>query len=96
MLIEEIDRLLEKEMSPFKRKDVLNKGPRGGENRKANKWDCECSDYECTCKNKDTGRKKTVKIKKKYKKGYNKEYKQHMPYKRWRSKVRKKRDKKKS
>jgi len=91
MLVSYVQALLEKKMSPFKRKDTLNDGPRGGENAKASKWDCKCKNYKCTCTD-DEGNKKSFKIKKGYKKKYNREYKGHMPYKRWRSKVRKDRD----
>jgi len=59
---------------PYKNKNTLGPGPRGGTNKKVPEWDCKCSNYTCQCKGKE-GRKKTVKIDKGYKKVYNSEYK---------------------
>jgi hypothetical protein len=74
-LVERAQEILEKTKHwPFKTKDPLGPGPRGGTNKKADKWDCKCSNYSCICTNKE-GQKKKVKISKSYKKAYNKEYK---------------------
>jgi len=103
MLVDYIDALLEKDMSPFKRLSSLGPGPGGGVHGKrtvdkANEWDCDCSGGECVCTGKGDkkGRTKTFKSggKAATKKQYNIDYKQHGPYKRRRSKVRAERDKK--
>lgn len=61
--------------NPFKTKKHLGPGPRSGENSQTRKWKCACpTPYKCLCK---AGKKrKTVRIKRAYKKDYNKEYKQ--------------------
>jgi hypothetical protein len=60
--------------NPFKTKTKLGPGPRKGTNTQTHKWRCACATpYKCLCK---SGKKrKTVKIKRDYKKGYNHEYK---------------------
>jgi len=74
-LVERAEALLEKtKFWPFKTKSKLGPGPRGGENQKADKWDCKCAGYNCVCKNNE-GQTKKVKINKSYKRQYNKEYK---------------------
>lgn len=60
--------------SPFKNKGHLGKGPRGREMDVKDYWDCKCANYKCQCTNSDGGKRK-VKIKKGYKRAYNKQYK---------------------
>jgi hypothetical protein len=75
-LIEEAQRLFEvgKEHWPYKNKSTLGPGPLKGTNKQSDFWDCNCSNYRCTCKGPE-GQRKIVKIKKAYKKWYNKLYK---------------------
>jgi len=96
MLVERIDALLEKEMSPFKRKGTLKDGPRGRTVGKKDEWDCTVTDGDVTCigKGDKKGQTKKWTVKKSTKDAYNADYKQHRPYKLWRSKVRAERDKK--
>lgn len=81
LFLEGADRLDEegKKHSPFKRKQKLGPGPRGGTNTKTGEWDCNCNGYQCQCTH-DDGSKKTIKIKRGYKQKYNKQYKK------WKSK----------
>jgi len=57
---------------PFKRKSKLGPGPRKGTLSQADKWDCTCNNYVCSCKGPDG--KKTVRIDRAYKAAYNREY----------------------
>lgn len=60
--------------NPFKSKDHLGPGPRGGQNSKTDNWKCSCATpYKCLCR--AGKRKKVVRIKRDYKKVYNKQYK---------------------
>jgi hypothetical protein len=62
--------------NPFKNKSRLGPGPRHGTNAKQSAWKCSCaSPYKCLCRGKG-GKKKTIKIKKNWKRSYNSEYKQ--------------------
>ena len=60
--------------NPFKTKTKLGPGPRKGSNSQTHKWKCACATpYKCLCR---SGKKrKTVRIKRDYKKDYNHEYK---------------------
>lgn len=97
MIVEYVDSLLEKEMSPFKRKSVNKDGPLGQKNAKTGEWDCDCGGGECVCVGKGAMKGRTKKFKSggnpATKEKYNAKYKGHVPYKRWRSKVRAERDK---
>lgn len=75
-LISEADELTEKGKAhwPYKRKSHLGPGPRKGENDQTDNWDCSCANYKCTCKG-SGGRERKVRIKRSYKKAYNKQYK---------------------
>jgi len=61
--------------NPFKTKTKLGPGPRHGTNSQTHKWKCSCpTPYKCMCR---AGKKrKTIKIKRSYKKNYNVDYKQ--------------------
>lgn len=61
--------------NPFKVKNKLGPGPRGGTNTKTNKWKCKCpTPYKCLCK---AGKvRKNITISRGYKKIYNRAYKQ--------------------
>jgi len=100
-LTEELRELVELELVekqsqhyPFKTKAKLGPGPRGGTNRRANKWQCTCGNYVCTCKGvggETKGQTKQVVIGQGYKRDYNKEYKSWSKAK---SKAKKKKPKK--
>lgn len=63
---------------PFKKQAVNGPGPNKEFGQRVVKrkddWECECGDYECACEG-PSGEQKTVKIKRGYKKKYNKRYK---------------------
>jgi hypothetical protein len=60
--------------NPFKTKSKLGPGPRHGQNSQTNKWKCSCpTPYKCKCKAGNV--RKTIRIKRAYKKDYNHEYK---------------------
>jgi len=82
-VLDEAEKLLEKAQHlfevgkdhwPYKNKSTLGPGPLKGTNKQADFWDCKCANYRCTCKGPD-GQTKIVKIKKSYKKWYNRLYK---------------------
>ena len=67
--------------NPFKTKSHLGPGPRHSTNDETKAWKCSCATpYKCLCRS--GKKKKTIRIKKDYKKGYNRDYKQwvkHQP-----------------
>ena len=77
---------------PFKRKAKLGPGPRKGTLKKANRWDCTCNNYVCSCKGAGdmSGRTKRVDIDKGYKASYNAEYRAWRAKKNMRSQAAKK------
>ena len=77
-LVEEMDTLMEKTFSPFKRCKKIGTGPRGGDNAKVGQWDCSKQGkyvQKCIGKGPMKGRTKIVKIDPEYKSGYNAQYK---------------------
>lgn len=62
---------------PFKRWSNIGIGPRDDANAAKGRWKCKCSNYLCKCVGSGDrkGTSKTVRIKRSYKKAYNKEYK---------------------
>ena len=64
---------------PFKHRAKLGPGPLDETNRRAQKWDCQCDNYKCTCvgiSEETQGKTKTIYTDAKRKAAYNKMYRQ--------------------
>jgi len=61
--------------NPFKTKTNLGPGPRSGVNKQTHRWKCACrTPYKCSCKG-PGGKRKTIRIRRGYKRAYNHQYK---------------------
>lgn len=75
---DQIFRLMEKKHSPFKNKSDLTTDAavygRPNPRSKVKDWDCDCSNFKCSCKNLDTGATKNVNMSKYYGSGRKAKY----------------------